>query len=432
MKTLKSLCVSMMILGLLASVSPALAADEQSIEIIDKTNWQKAEGLVPEVILEEVKQGRFILPVGEISYDPLEFYPGYAKESFTANVGKYELDEDNVIVDAKTGKMVKLIVGFPFPKVDPDDPKAAIKIMYNKQYVTYIIGCKKFTLKFAWIGRSGFEREIEGLFRDLYLTGFPGAKEYKNPRDAEQYSLVSVRKPYDLAGTSNLMWRYLDARADVTFVYIPAIRRVRRATPANRSDGFLGSDFAIDDVLAYSGKIPAFEWKVLGQKEALVPVQAVDPLRVIVTKKGEWQVSKDVVHQQYGYQEEGWDGASWCPLNVIHVKRPVWVIRGKSKDPYYNYGVQYIWVDAETWGPYYKLVHDRSDEFWKFMSVTTSGFQSADKEVRFLAWSDHLIVDTRREHATWIKTLSPDTELVFNAVVELNDFTLAGFQKYCK
>ena len=45
---------------------------------------------------------------------------------------------------------------------------------------------------------------------------------------------------------------------------------------------------------------------------------------------------------------------------------------------------------------------------------------------------DHVIVDTRREHATVISQLHPDTNLVFNAVLDLNDFSLAGFQKFCK
>ena len=401
-------------------------------EIIDKTNWEEAEGLIPDCLLEWVKKGEFILPRGDVSYDPLEFYPEYAKEANTSNVGLYDLDEEGVVIEAKTGETAKRIVGFPFPTVDPEDPKAAMKIMYNKQYVTYIIGFKKFTAYIAWLGTAGFEREIQIIFRDAYLIGFPGAQQHKNPKSAERYSLLSVRSPYDLAGTSVLTWRYLDSRQDVSFMYIPAIRRVRRTTPANRSDGFVGSDFALDDILAYDGKIPAFEWKLLGQREALVPFQTADPIRASVIEEGQWKVSKEAVQQEFGYQREGWQGAPWCPLNVLYVKRPVWVIEGRSKDPYYNYGVQYMWIDAETWGPYYKLTHDRSDKFWKFESVTTAGFQTADKGVRFLAWADHLIVDTRREHATWLKVLSPKGELIFNAVLEMEDFTLGGFQKYCK
>ena len=93
-------------------------------------------------------------------------------------------------------------------------------------------------------------------------------------------------------------------------------------------------------------------------------------------------------------------------------KRPVYVLEAKSKDPYYNYGLQYIWVTADTWGPAYKMVHDRSDKYWKFMSVTTAGFETGDGNVKFLAWLDHMVVDSRRDHATTISQLHKDTVLI--------------------
>jgi hypothetical protein len=433
MKTLKTIWTPLMILGLLLSVNLDLFADEPSVEIIDKTNWEKAEGLVPDCLLEWVKKGEMVLPLGELNYDTAEYFTPYAIESFTANIGKYELNEEDIIIEAETGEMAKMIIGFPFPKIDPADPKAAIKIMYNKQYVTYVIGFKRFSTFVWWLGRNtGFEREIEVLFQDAYLTGFPGAREYKNPKDVERYALVSVRAPYDLAGTAQLMWRYLSAKADMNFAYVPAIRRVRRMSPANRSDGFVGSDFAVDDILAYDGKIPLFEWELVEKKEALVPFAGIEPIGADVNEKGEWETARNRPSMRYGFQDKEWQGAPWAPLNPIYVKRPVWVIKAKSKDPYYNYGTQYIWVLADSWGPAYKTVYDRSEKFWKFLSATTAGYRTDDGEVKFLSWLDHLIVDARREHATVISQLHPDTNLIFNAVLDLNDFSLAGFQKYCK
>jgi hypothetical protein len=305
--------------------------------------------------------------------------------------------------------------------------------MYNKQYVTYVIGFKKFSTFVWWIGRNtGFEREISVIFHDAYLTGFPGAREYKNPKDVERYALISVKAPYDLAGTAQLMWRYLSAKPDMNFAYVPAIRRVRRMSPANRSDGFVGSDFAVDDILAYDGKIPLFEWELVEKKEALVPFAGAEPVGAEVNAQGEWETARNRPLMHYGFQDKEWQGAPWAPLNPIYVKRPVWVIKAKSKDPYYNYGTQYIWVFADSWGPAYKMVHDRSEKFWKFLSATTAGYETDDGKVKFLSWMDHVIVDTRREHATVISQLHPDTNLVFNAVLDLNDFSLAGFQKFCK
>jgi hypothetical protein len=44
---------------------------------------------------------------------------------------------------------------------------------------------------------------------------------------------------------------------------------VRAVSPANRSDGFLGSDQSQDDGFFFDGKPEDFDWKVVGHKEAL-------------------------------------------------------------------------------------------------------------------------------------------------------------------
>ncbi len=433
MKTIRRLSGSLVFLLLLVCLSPNLVAGESGREIIDKTNWEKAEGLVPDCMLEWVKKGEWTLPLGKLNYDTSEYFTPYAIESFTGNVGKYDLNEEDIIVETETGEMARMVIGFPFPKIDPEDPKAAIKIMYNKQYVTYVIGCKNFSTFVWWIGRStGFEREISVIFNDAYLTGYPGARKYKNPKDIERYALISVKAPYDLAGTAQLMWRYLSAKADMNFAYVPAIRRVRRMSPANRSDGFVGSDFAVDDILAYDGKIPLFEWELIEKKEALVSFAGTEPIQANVNARGEWETGRRRPSMDYGFHKKEWQGSPWAPLSLTYVKRPVWVIKAKSKDPYYNYGTQYVWVFADSWGPAYKIVHDRSEKFWKFLSATTAGYKTDDGKVKFLSWMDHVIVDTRREHATVISQLHPDTNLMFNAELNLNDFSLAGFQKFCK
>ena len=132
METLKSFCGPILIIGLLLGLCADLWAEEQAPEVIDKTNWKKAEGLVPEPLLEWIRAGEFLLPVGQLDFDPLEYWPSFVVASRQGNAGKYGLNEDDVIVDAETGQLARHIVGTPFPKVDPADPKAATKIIYNK------------------------------------------------------------------------------------------------------------------------------------------------------------------------------------------------------------------------------------------------------------------------------------------------------------
>ena len=50
--------------------------------------------------------------------------------------------------------------------------------------------------------------------------------------------------------------------------------RVRAVSPANRSDGFLGSDMSQDDGPFFDGKPEDFEWKLVGKRDGL---RIVDP-----------------------------------------------------------------------------------------------------------------------------------------------------------
>ena len=169
METLKSFCGAILLIGLLLGVIPDLSADEATTEIIDRTNWEKAEGLVPEPLLEWIRDGEFMLPVGQLDFDPLEYWPSFVVASRQANAGKYGLNEDDVIVEAGTGQLARHITGTPFPEVDPADPKAATKIIYNKHYASFNTGNKRFTTVSTWIDRSNFEREIEILFLEVCL-----------------------------------------------------------------------------------------------------------------------------------------------------------------------------------------------------------------------------------------------------------------------
>ena len=406
-------------------------------EMINETNWEKAQDLVPEEMLEMIKKGDFSLnTVDKVNFSTNRetgFWVSHAKQAFKTNVGKYDLNEKQLIIDVSTGEHAKFIIGFPFPKIDPNDPKAAAKVMYNKEYLVYQLGGKHSSSIFQWIGRKGFEREVAGVFRETYPIGWPGAEKIPNPDGIERFNIISVERPFDIAGTSVMLWRYLDERRDMNYSYVPAIRRVRRMSPASRSDGFLGSDLCVDDIITYDGKIADFEWRLVGKQNGFLPWHSTEPLRAVKNEKGEVRVlDKEIIPVRYGYQEKDWSGAPWCPLSVVYAKRPVWVVEAKPKDPYYNYGTQYIWVDEEANLPFLKVVYDRGGKFWKMILLVFVAYQTDDKQVQFFGAGDHIVMDVKTDHATIAKSINPNREMSFFKELDVNDFTLGGFQKYCK
>jgi hypothetical protein len=411
---------------------PAVFADVVPGDVIDTTNWQKAEGLLPEPVLNWVKKGDFVLNIGKLDYDEKEYFDFLVKESLTVNIGKYDVNEKDIIVDLKTGKPPEFVSGLPFPDVDPEDPKAGQKFLYNKHYAAFSTGNQNVAFQAIWVGKSGFEREIGARFVNAPMDGYPPARSISNPDGIQRYTLISVDRPYDIAGFNLLLWRYRDDRQDLNLSYIPAIRRVRRMSPANRSDAFVGSDFCIDDPNGYDGKICMFEWKVLRTQDALLPCKSREPERLVRTKRGAWQTTADVTPSVYGFQTEGWQGAPWAPVELFWVKRRVVVIEAVSKDRYYNYGKQEMWYDPVARFPKYKIIYDRAGDYWKTMYVGFSAYGSSDGKMKFMLPDIQDIVDDRSQHASLCENASKRNLWKLHAVVDMNDFTLSGFQKYCK
>jgi hypothetical protein len=230
-----------------------------------------------------------------------------------------------------------------------------------------------------------------------------------------------------------MTWRYRDPnKQDNSFAYSPMIRRVRRMSAANRSDAFMGSDLAVDDANGYDGKVSAFTWKILRKQEALIPILDVEPQRIVRNEFGEWETTKQIKPVIYGYQKEGWQGAAWAPTNLCWVKRPVYIIEMKAKDRYYNYGVQYIWVEAEVFGCSFKVIHDKAGDYWKTLFISAAALESDDKSMRFYTVSSQQMIDDRAKRSTVIENCSPRNIWAHFAQMDINYFSLGGFQKFCK
>lgn len=65
-----------------------------------------------------------------------------------------------------------------------------------------------------------------------------------------QARLIRFSSPADMAGVATLTIER-GARADELWIYLPAMRRVRRLVTANRADPWVGSDFSFGDILGH-------------------------------------------------------------------------------------------------------------------------------------------------------------------------------------
>ncbi len=418
---------------------PALFAPSQgsaevaTAHLIDKTNWAQAQGLLPDPVLAWVKEAKIVLEIGELSYRPRDCFPAFVLEGLEKNAGRYELDQHHWIVEAETGQRAEHIVGVPFPEIDPADPEAGEKIMHNKKYAQYSLGDAAGSAPIRFVGPAGYERDLFLEVLQTHMEGNPKYAERPNPTGLLQQQIVVVRSPYDMAGVAVMTWRFRDPdKQDICYGYAPAIRRVRRMSPANRSDALFGSNIANDDIGLYDGKMSAMEWRLLGRREALVPFWDPDPARIERNGQGAWEMAHPVKATVYGYEREGWQGAPWAPVNWVWVKRPVHVIEMRPKDPYYNYGVQHLWISAEAYSPVFKVIRDRSGAHWKTLVKARMAGESEDKAMRLTILGDTIYVDERSKRATLGPVAAPEISITYFANIGLDNFSLAGFQRFCK
>src|SRR3990170_2375868 len=88
--------------------------------------------------------------------------------------------------------------------------------------------------------------------------------------DKDSIQLRIDSYPRDSAGTAILEIRYTDPkRPDDLYLYIPTLRRIRRATTTQRCLTLAPSEFNLDDINFFSGKITNFNYRLLGEKKAL-------------------------------------------------------------------------------------------------------------------------------------------------------------------
>lgn len=61
--------------------------------------------------------------------------------------------------------------------------------------------------------------------------------------------IMEFQSPADVRGTSFMNWSYVDTgRSDDQWIYLPALKRVKRISSGGKGDSFMGSDFSYDDL----------------------------------------------------------------------------------------------------------------------------------------------------------------------------------------
>lgn len=374
--------LAVLAMGAVALAARPVRAAAPAGTVLGPATWETARGLLPDEILEHYRTGDYANRIVEGKTGPNVPWitPEFA-EATGRNRERFSIGPTGTIIDVATGAQPCGVMGLPFPVVDPGDPQAASKIVWNYFYTVWYRGDYHFLTELVMLGRHGIERRIQTDVQMHMLDGSPEALLRRDRADLFMQTIARVVAPADIAGTISLTWRFRDGgRPDSFWSFVPGLRRARQVDPLNRSDGFLGSDLSLDDGNFFDAKPEDFTFKVLRRQDQLV---LVDPfglsgnVELIPIDGGGWRTLwKDV--PRIGADDPAWRGAPWAPVSSVLVRRPVWIVEARPRNPRYLYSRIVLRFDAETYLGSWASKYDRGGNLTASYQVSSGPYQTPD------------------------------------------------------
>ncbi len=141
-------------------------------------------------------------------------------------------------------------------------------------------------------------------------------KDYKGKDGFDEKSFIFFNSPPEVEGTGFLNWSYIDIdKDDDQWLYLPALRKIKRISGSDTEDSFMGTDFTFDDM-------------------------------------GDRHVEED---DHTLLRNETYEG------------KDCYVVQSIPKEKNYIYSKKIIWVDTKEWIPYKIEFYDRKARLMKIL-----------------------------------------------------------------
>jgi hypothetical protein len=340
------------------------------------------EALLPEPVYARVVAGQYVLPL--VAVDAARFRANYSDrfwQASRANRGRFGIDAaTGGLTDAATGAIPTRFFGLPFPEVDPADPLAGAKIVHNYRARRMQMDGDIHTFDLSDVLESGeVLRTVRILLSHAYYVGTTADPPPSLPDNTESRQLAAALAPRDLEGVGVLTWRINDWTTwDQVWAYLPTIRRVRRVRSSTRGDRIPGFEVQGDDADCYDNKTTYFTWKLVRADEVIGPLGTDTAYALPLVDQPPSRRTMTVPYNAAVYETPGARGAGWFPLGNVYARRPVWIVEGTPRDPYYEAGRIVLYVDRDLYHGYYKLSYNKAGELYRTNFCGTAWGRSAD------------------------------------------------------
>jgi hypothetical protein len=352
--------------GVAASLIAVQArAEVKPGDFITLGNAAKVKNLVSPGVFYKVEHGMSmkIIPTERINWPPP--YRD-ATEKYSSQV---RLTPDH-------RSLVGYVAGQPFPLIDPNDPYAAVKIIWNNAFRP--ITTDDYDLRF-YDCESAYERPGKTMSRmiDYFQIGhyagydlvgrtevepLPIDPDFKKTGRYWLFALYPLLAPEDIHGTGFIRWRYADPRkADDIWETLGGSRRVRRLNEASMSIRSGAQAWDPDHYSGFNAKTEWYNYKFLGDKNLLACAHALHSPEVRCPTDG---------------------GASACPEDWE--MRHMYVVQATARRAKTNAedSRTIIYMDSEMWFEPYIDTYDRAGRLWT-------------NHIYWLAYRDRPVPDAR-------------------------------------
>jgi Protein of unknown function (DUF1329) len=397
-----AICFSRLTYGLIIfvvlSFCPVHAASEINLkpgDTVGPHNWEKLKGMVGENLLMRIKHGySFKIKEPKSLKPPKEYLEATERYSNQVRLGN-------------NGELLNYVAGIPFSDVIGNDPQAGLKMAWNfywrwlgDDYKTGGGTGEGKIIRFA-IERNGSERRADVLHHTIKTRGrvtLDSKPEVPGYEHIDWMQLRADEYPRDTAGTTTLEIRYADSkREDDLYIYVPSIRRVRRAPPIQRCATIAPSEFNFDDINSFGGKVSDFNYRFLGKSKMLGNL-------------AQQQIPFDRKSGDYLPLKENWEIVEAYGLEIT------------PKNPNYCYPRKVIYFDVQNYEAFWTMIWDEKGNYWKEQFALRSVVKLPDGQE---ALSVGTVVITNLKNG---RTTLVDAVRTYNQGYQPSLFTLATLQ----
>jgi len=323
---------------------PSAGAQVQPDDVITPAKADKVKDLVSPGVLQRVKNG---LAMKIVETQVIE-WPAPYKAATEANASKVSLGADHRTI---TG----YVAGLPFPNIDPNDPDAALKVVWNMQfrpvlsddYDLRFVDCDFGYTKGSGASGESLESIQVGHYAGFNLVGrtevqpTPTDPDFQDTGRYWLFALYPILAPAELRGSGLIRHRFADpAKSDNIWAFTAGDRHVREVGEEMMNDpGGIGQ-WSPDHFGGFNAKVQNYDYKFLGHKSMLASINALNSPETRCAEDGTVKCA------------EGWETRQ---IDIIEAS-PRGAGGGAKID---------IYIDTEAWFPPYVDTYSSSGELFQ-------------------------------------------------------------------